>query len=137
MTAELFLLYISLKQNIPYSTRPKSYLIGFKPVVKIKDSSLDIRCFSQASNKQGRKYWCANHTSMKPQKWKTLKRISFLIVQYHRGIKQHFLVGKSDKRYTHPSSIHLYLLAFFRKRAKCSTTKTNQFDGNLDMKNAH
>ena len=76
------------KETIPL----KSFLID-QDGLRCRLKGLGIhRCFSQPSNKLGRKYWCTNHSNMKSQQWKTRKRISVLIEHYHRGLKQHFLV---------------------------------------------
>ena len=76
------------KETIPL----KSFLMD-QDGLRCRLKGLGIhRCFSQPSNKLGRKYWCTNHSNMKSQQWKTRKRISVLIEHYHRGLKQHFLV---------------------------------------------
>ena len=43
----------------------------------------------------------------KVQQWKTLKRISFLIEHYHRGLKQNFLVEKCQARKIHIQTAYI------------------------------
>ena len=91
------------KETIPL----KSFLID-QDGLRCRLKGLGIhRCFSQPSNKPGRKYWCTNHTNMTYQQWKTLKRISFLIEHYHRGLKQHFLVEKCQARKIHIQTAYI------------------------------
>ena len=85
----------------------KSFLID-QDGLRCRLKGLGIhRCFSQSSNKLGRKYGCTNHTNMKSQQWKTRKRISFLIEHYHRGLKQHFLVEKCQARKIHIQTAYI------------------------------
>ena len=54
------------KETIPL----KSFLID-QDGLRCRLKGLGIhRCFSQPSNKLGRKYWCTNHSNMKSQQWK-------------------------------------------------------------------
>ena len=71
------------------------------PIERFGYSSLFFTTFEQTRK------WRTNHTNMKSQQWKTLKRISFLIEHYHRGLKQHFLVEKCQARKIHIQTAYI------------------------------
>ena len=102
------------KETIPL----KSFLLD-QDGLRCRLKGLGIhRCFSQPSNKSGRKYWCTNHTNMKYQQWKSLKRISFLIENYHRGPKIHFLIEKCQARNIHIHTAYICVFCVLSQKYK-------------------
>jgi len=82
-------------------------------------------CFTQSSSDRKARYWCTDHTEMKTQTWRSLKRIAFAIEHYHRALKQLCQIEgcQARKANTQRNYISLSIRAFLRLQLAASKLK--------------